>query len=60
MARYFNPIVVVLAAVALVLGSMAGFALSHARFRGSRILFLGFLAALFVPFQVIMCHSPGP
>ena len=33
---------------------MAGFALSHLRFRGSRVLFLGILAALFVPFQVIM------
>ncbi|MFD0599484.1 carbohydrate ABC transporter permease [Catellatospora coxensis] len=33
---------------------MAGFALSHLRFRGSRALFLGCLAALFVPFQVIM------
>jgi ABC-type glycerol-3-phosphate transport system permease component len=52
MAGYF----VVGAAVALLLllGSMAGFALSHVRFRGSRALFLGCLAALFVPFQVIM------
>jgi multiple sugar transport system permease protein len=40
--------------VLLLLGSMAGFALSHIRFRGSRALFLGCLAALFVPFQVIM------
>jgi ABC-type glycerol-3-phosphate transport system permease component len=57
MARYFvNSLVVVTAAVALLLliGSMAGFALSHVRFRGSRVLFLGFLAALFIPFQVIM------
>ena len=57
MARYFgNSLVVVGAAVALllVIGSMAGFALSHLRFRGSRVLFLGMLAALFVPFQVIM------
>jgi multiple sugar transport system permease protein len=57
MAGYFlNSIVVVVAAVALLLlfGSMAGFALSHIRFRGSRALFLGILAALFVPFQVIM------
>jgi multiple sugar transport system permease protein len=55
--RYFvNSIIVVVAAVALLLlvGSMAGFALSHLRFRGSRALFLGILAALFVPFQVIM------
>jgi ABC-type glycerol-3-phosphate transport system permease component len=57
MARYFiNSLIVVGAAVAvlLLLGSMAGFALSHIRFRGSRALFLGCLAALFVPFQVIM------
>ena len=38
----------------LLLGSMAGFALSQLRFRGSSALFLGCLAALFVPFQVIM------
>jgi ABC-type glycerol-3-phosphate transport system permease component len=57
MAGYFiNSLVVVGAAVAVLLlfGSMAGFALSHIRFRGSRALFLGCLAALFVPFQVIM------
>jgi ABC-type glycerol-3-phosphate transport system permease component len=57
MARYFvNSLIVVSTAVVLLLliGSMAGFALSHARFRGSRVLFLTILAALFVPFQVIM------
>jgi multiple sugar transport system permease protein len=57
MARYFlNSLIVVTCAVALllVLGSMAGFALSHLRFRGSSALFLGCLAALFIPFQVIM------
>ncbi|GAB3654338.1 carbohydrate ABC transporter permease [Glycomyces tarimensis] len=57
MARYFvNSVVVVSGAVALLLlvGSMAGFALSRLRFRGSRALFLGCLAALFIPFQVIM------
>ena len=57
MARYFvNSLIVVTGAVALLLlfGSMAGFALSQLRFRGSRALFLGCLAALFVPFQVIM------
>ncbi len=56
-ARYFlNSLIVVAGAVALLLliGSMAGFALSHLRFRGSRAMFLGILAALFVPFQVIM------
>lgn len=57
MSRYFlNSFVVVTCSVVLLLaiGSMAGFALSHLRFRGSRVLFLGCLAALFVPFQVIM------
>jgi ABC-type glycerol-3-phosphate transport system permease component len=57
MERYFvNSLLVVTSAVALLLlfGSMAGFALSHLRFRGSRALFLGCLAALFIPFQVIM------
>jgi multiple sugar transport system permease protein len=57
MERYVvNSIIVVTSAVALLLliGSMAGFALSHLRFRGSRAIFLGCLAALFVPFQVIM------
>ncbi|MEU8081756.1 carbohydrate ABC transporter permease [Catellatospora citrea] len=56
-ARYFfNSVTVVAGAVVLLLllGSMAGFALSHLRFRGSRALLLGCLAALFVPFQVIM------
>jgi ABC-type glycerol-3-phosphate transport system permease component len=57
MARYFaNSLIVVTAAVILLLlfGSMAGFALSQLRFRGSKALFLGCLAALFIPFQVIM------
>ena len=57
MARYFlNSVIVVAGSVALLLllGSMAGFALGRLRFRGSRMLFLGCLAALFIPFQVIM------
>ncbi len=57
MARYFlNSVIVVTCAVALLLliGSMAGFALSQLRFRGSTALFLVCLAALFIPFQVIM------
>ncbi|MEV4723548.1 carbohydrate ABC transporter permease [Micromonospora humida] len=57
MARYLaNSVGVVTASVLLLLlfGSMAGFALSQLRFRGSSVLFLGCLAALFVPFQVIM------
>jgi multiple sugar transport system permease protein len=56
-SRYFiNSLIVVTFAVALLLllGSMAGFALSHLRFRGSRLLFLACLSALFIPFQVIM------
>lgn len=57
MARYFvNSLVVVSFSVFLLLlvGSMAGFALSQLRFRGSTAIFLGCLAALFIPFQVIM------
>lgn len=57
MARYFlNSLIVVTCAVALLLllGSMAGFALGRLRFRGSSALFLVCLAALFIPFQVIM------
>jgi len=57
MARYFaNSLIVVTISVVLLLlfGSMAGFALSQLRFRGSKALFLGCLAALLIPFQVIM------
>ncbi|WDZ82873.1 carbohydrate ABC transporter permease [Micromonospora cathayae] len=57
MARYVaNSLVVVTSSVVLLLliGSMAGFALSRLRFRGSGVIYLGCLAALFVPFQVIM------
>ena len=57
MSRYFlNSVVVVTCSVALLLliGSMAGFALARLKFRGSSVLFLGVLAALFVPFQVVM------
>ncbi|MGC4853535.1 carbohydrate ABC transporter permease [Micromonospora sp. DT4] len=57
MGRYaVNSILVVGCAVFLLLlfGSMAGFALSQLRFRGSTALFIGCLAALFIPFQVIM------
>ncbi|MFF5180532.1 carbohydrate ABC transporter permease [Micromonospora sp. NPDC000316] len=57
MARYTaNSLLVVACSVFLLLlfGSMAGFALSQLRFRGSSALFIGCLAALFVPFQVIM------
>ena len=57
MARYFlNSAVVVLCSVALLLlvGSMAGFAVSQLRFRGSSTLYFVCLAALFIPFQVIM------
>ncbi|MGR4854478.1 carbohydrate ABC transporter permease [Streptomyces sp. LARHCF252] len=57
MGRYFlNSVIVVACAVALLLliGSMAGFALAQVRFRGSSALYLVCLAALFIPFQVIM------
>ncbi|GIJ26775.1 sugar ABC transporter permease [Micromonospora qiuiae] len=57
MSRYFvNSLIVVALSVVLLLllGSMAGFALSQLRFRGSSALFLACLAGLFVPFQVIM------
>jgi multiple sugar transport system permease protein len=57
MGRYFlNSVIVVACAVALLLliGSMAGFALAQVRFRGSSALTLVCLAALFIPFQVIM------
>ncbi|WP_326559342.1 carbohydrate ABC transporter permease [Micromonospora sp. NBC_01796] len=57
LGRYFaNSLLVVTSSVILLLllGSMAGFALSQLRFRGSSVLFLGCLAGLFVPFQVIM------
>ena len=57
MSRYFlNSVIVVACSVALLLlfGSMAGFALARLRFRGSSALLLGILAALFIPFQVIM------
>ncbi|MGV9212887.1 carbohydrate ABC transporter permease [Micromonospora sp. RB23] len=57
MGRYtVNSVIVVGCSVFLLLlfGSMAGFALSQLRFRGSTALFIGCLAALFIPFQVIM------
>jgi ABC-type glycerol-3-phosphate transport system permease component len=57
MGRYVtNSVIVVACAVGLLLlfGSMAGFSLSQLRFRGSSALYLGCLAALFIPFQVIM------
>ncbi|NKE60509.1 carbohydrate ABC transporter permease [Lentzea sp. PSKA42] len=57
MSKYFlNSVIVVTCSVALLLllGSMAGFALGRLRFRGSSTLFLAMLAALFIPFQVIM------
>ena len=57
MGRYFvNSLLVVTCAVVilLLLGSMAGFALSRLRFRGSSVLYLACLAGLFIPFQVIM------
>ncbi len=38
----------------LVLCSLAGYAFARLRFRGSGIIFLGILATLMVPFQVVM------
>ena len=38
----------------LVLCSLAGYAFARLRFRGSRLVFLGMLATLMVPFQVVM------
>ena len=57
MGRYYlNSILVTVVSVALILliSSMAGFALSHLTFRGSRATFLLILAAMMIPFQVIM------
>ncbi len=57
MGRYYlNSIFVTVVSVALILliSSMAGFALSHLTFRGSRATFLLILAAMMIPFQVIM------
>lgn len=51
-----NSTIVTLGAVTtlLLLGSMAGFAFSQLKFRGSGIMFLIVLSALLIPFQVIM------
>jgi ABC-type glycerol-3-phosphate transport system permease component len=57
MGRYYlNSILVTVVSVALILfiSSMAGYALSHLTFRGSRAAFLLILAAMMIPFQVIM------
>ncbi len=57
MGRYYlNSILVTVISVALILilASMAGYALSHLTFRGSRVMFLIILATMMVPFQVIM------
>jgi len=57
MSRYFlNSVIVVACSVALLLliGSMAGFALARLLLHEVVELFLGVLAALFIPFQVIM------
>lgn len=57
MGRYFlNSALVTVVSVLLILilASMAGYALSHLTFRGSRATFLVILAAMMIPFQVIM------
>jgi multiple sugar transport system permease protein len=52
----FNTVIVTVGSVValLVLGSMAGFAFSQLKFRGSKLGFLLILSALLIPFQVIM------
>lgn len=57
LGRYaLNSTFVAIGSVAalLLFGSMAGFAFSQLRFRGSKGLFMLCLAALLIPFQVIM------
>ena len=57
MGRYYlNSIIVTVISVGLILifASMAGYALSHLSFRGSRAAFLIILATMMIPFQVIM------
>ncbi len=57
MGRYYlNSILVTTVSVAVILlfSAMAGYALSHLTFRGSRTVFLLILAAMMIPFQVIM------
>ncbi|MET0302524.1 MAG: carbohydrate ABC transporter permease [Microbacteriaceae bacterium] len=57
MGRYFlNSLIVTGVSVVLILllSSMAGYALSHLTFRGSRTVFLIILAAMMIPFQVTM------
>jgi multiple sugar transport system permease protein len=57
MGRYFlNSLLVTVVSVVLILilASMAGYALSHITFRGSKATFLIILAAMMIPFQVIM------
>ncbi|MBD7957738.1 carbohydrate ABC transporter permease [Microbacterium sp. Sa4CUA7] len=57
MGRYYiNSIIatVISVGIILALASMAGYALSHLTFRGSRVVFLVILATMMVPFQVIM------
>ena len=57
MGRYFlNSALVTVVSVLLILilASMAGYALSHLTFRGSKATFLIILAAMMIPFQVIM------
>jgi ABC-type glycerol-3-phosphate transport system permease component len=53
---YLNSIIVTSFSVffILLLSSMAGYALSHLTFRGSKTVFLFILAAMMIPFQVIM------
>lgn len=57
MGRYYlNSIIVTVISVTVILflASMAGYALSHLRFLGSRVVFLVILGTMMIPFQVIM------
>lgn len=56
-AQYFlNTFLVVIPAVILMLtlSSMAAYVLARHRFRGSRIIFLVFVAGLLLPFQILL------
>lgn len=57
MGRYYlNSIIVTVASVLIILAlaSLAGYALAHLTFKGSRVLFLVILGSMMIPFQVIM------
>jgi ABC-type glycerol-3-phosphate transport system permease component len=55
-ANFLNSLIVTVGAVLLlsIVCSMAGYAFSKMRFRGSRVLFMAVLAGMMVPIQVIL------